>query len=548
MPRLPAIARLSARDRVFSLILLATTALRVAVLLRSKCWLDGDESVVGMMAIHVLRNGEIPVYFWGQPYAGGGAIEAVLAAAVFKLAGISAVAVKAFPLIFSLASLLLVYLLCSRAWGGSAGLWAAGLSAVGSPLFEWSYKARGGYAEIPFFTALSLYLLFSIDEDEQHAGGRLFVLGLTAGFSYYSLELIAPLFLAMALYTAVTRPGFINTKAILTLACGAALGLAPALVYNLAHDFANLRYISGAARHSSIRWAAVAPRLVEHLPAFFRAGNVDGYPKRTGARACAEALVYLAAASFAIVSWARGRKPAAKGKLDLAALCGLQLLIQLPLVVLNDRSNSSPRYFLPVFMPVLLLAALGLSRLTCSTPRARLGLPYAAGWLAGLWLLASGVLTSVDALQGSWVDDDVLMGDGTIHNVLVPGDSVRKIVVLLDHNGIDRVRTTYFVQWRLLFESQERIVSSSKGLHPGGSRHPEYDRLVARARAPALVLHKDSVENARLANRVKYRKLAVDDYRVYLPRAGRSAAARQPAHSRRRPARSSSNKSGVSGT
>src|SRR5258706_8532454 len=66
--------------------------------------LDGDEALIGIQAESILR-GARPFYFYSQPYMGS--LEAYLAAALFRVFGPSALALRAVPLLLALP---LVYL------------------------------------------------------------------------------------------------------------------------------------------------------------------------------------------------------------------------------------------------------------------------------------------------------------------------------------------------------------------------------------------------------------------------------------------------------
>ena len=57
-------------------------ALRLAVIASPLGEIDGDEAVVGLMARHIAFLGELPVFYWGQPYLGS--LEAFTAAPLFR--------------------------------------------------------------------------------------------------------------------------------------------------------------------------------------------------------------------------------------------------------------------------------------------------------------------------------------------------------------------------------------------------------------------------------------------------------------------------------
>src|SRR5262245_17158176 len=98
---------MSPRRQLTTLVVLLCVALLLlgSVLLTSQRYEDGDEGVVGIMARHVLTKGEHPLFFYGQLYGGGGAIEAYLAAPVLAAFGSSPVALKSVALCFWLATI-----------------------------------------------------------------------------------------------------------------------------------------------------------------------------------------------------------------------------------------------------------------------------------------------------------------------------------------------------------------------------------------------------------------------------------------------------------
>jgi len=130
------------------LTLLLALVVRVALIVRAPGVLDGDEALVGIQAESIAAGAArpLPVYFYGQHYMG--ALEAYLAAGVFRLIGPSVVALRLVPLLCALLFVLLTYELGRRVVGRQAALAAALLAAL-APLYPavWSLKARGGYVE-----------------------------------------------------------------------------------------------------------------------------------------------------------------------------------------------------------------------------------------------------------------------------------------------------------------------------------------------------------------------------------------------------------------
>ena len=506
--------RLAARilaHRWFLLIFALAIIARVSVLLRSQRWADGDESVVGVMALHLLRQGVWPIYFLGQPYGGGAAIEADLAAASFGLFGVSSVSLKMVPLLFSLIALCFFYLAADRAWGRSAALWVAACLTAASPLIEWNFKARGGYAEIPLFTALIFFLLTKLGDEPRARLWELLLLGFTMGFAYYSLELIVPLFVAIFVYVAIIRPDFARPRGIVPFTLGTLLGLLPCLLYNWRYQNLNFRFIYQAAAHSSWNFESLQKRAFEHFPKFFQAANVDGYPDRIALQAVVETCLYMGAALVA--AFVVGRR--LQKKFELATLCLIQVLVQLPIILMSARIDDSPRYFLPVFFPILLLACFAVAQMA----RARRHFLRWVGYCAGASLLLFGAISHARYMHDALVTDDVPISPERLVNVKVRGDSIEKIIALLRTTGVTYARAPYFVLWRIDFESQEKIIAASGELHPSDSRYLPYARAVRLAKTSAVILHKRSWENERFRGLPDYDLREVDDYNVYVPRA-----------------------------
>ncbi len=104
------------------LIIAASAALRLALLFTTENHVDGDEAVVGVMAQHIGHHGARPLFYWGQPYGGGAAIEAWLAQVPFAAIGSSSISLKLVALALTLAALPAVYLVCRSNLGRNAAL------------------------------------------------------------------------------------------------------------------------------------------------------------------------------------------------------------------------------------------------------------------------------------------------------------------------------------------------------------------------------------------------------------------------------------------
>ena len=143
--------------------------------------LDSDRAVVGLMARHILQ-GEFPLFFWGQAY--GGTLEAHLAAVLFSLLGSSRLALALSPLLFSVAFLLLLYVLARDAFGVPAGRLALLLAAVPPPsLASHGVTTWGHY--ISLLAVGTLVLLLALRASREPTPRVLWGLGFFAGLAWY---------------------------------------------------------------------------------------------------------------------------------------------------------------------------------------------------------------------------------------------------------------------------------------------------------------------------------------------------------------------------
>lgn len=142
---------------ILGAILALGLVLRLLPLFATNWTIDSDEAIVGLMAKHFSEGKPWSIFYYGQNYMGS--LEPTLVAALFLLTGPSAVALKAVPLLFSLAHIVLVYLLAREFASRRAGLVAAGLTALApSALVQWSAMARGGFIELVAIGSLCLLL------------------------------------------------------------------------------------------------------------------------------------------------------------------------------------------------------------------------------------------------------------------------------------------------------------------------------------------------------------------------------------------------------
>lgn len=202
-----------------------------------------DEGIVGLMGKHILEQGALPVFFYGQSYLG--ALEAYCAAGVFALFGVSFVSLRAVPFLFSIALGVLVYVFSKRYHSVAVARWATALLAVAPMYFlQWNLKARGGFVEHVVLLFLVMLLFWSFYLYRHRDRATAFALGLASGIALWVNQLAGAYLAVMAgllLFEREDRRGWSMALA------GLLLGASLLIGYNIVHPLATVRSLSRKA-------------------------------------------------------------------------------------------------------------------------------------------------------------------------------------------------------------------------------------------------------------------------------------------------------------
>ncbi|MFH1523130.1 MAG: hypothetical protein ABIE43_04940 [Patescibacteria group bacterium] len=167
---------------IFTILLFALIlVVRIFYLANWEMHLDADESIVGIMAKHILEGKKLPIFFYGQNYMG--TLEQFTVALFFKIFYIHPLILKIVPLIYYFLSVFFLYLIVKKYIYDKA--YYLLIFLIFPPLFYiiWSLKARGGHMEIIFLCTLFLYLLFKYKK--YYSNHILYLLSFVAGFAIY---------------------------------------------------------------------------------------------------------------------------------------------------------------------------------------------------------------------------------------------------------------------------------------------------------------------------------------------------------------------------
>lgn len=276
-------------------IVLIALAIVLRVVLIATGWPqhNSDESVMGLMALHIANRGELPIFFYGQSYMG--ATEAYVGAALFRLFGASVFTLRLVPLLLIAFFLACMYLLTSLLYSKQLALVTLGLLALGSNIvLQTEIVALGGYPEMLAFGTLGFLLVgwLALANDQFVSGHRRWrfslgyaLWGLAMGIGIWS-DYIFVVFLLMSglLLLIFCWRTLLSIRVWPFLLLGLLLGLLPLIIFNMTNPAHN-SLITLWTLHNRDQGSLLLPHRFGRYP--FEAGIVGtllvSLPSITGA-------------------------------------------------------------------------------------------------------------------------------------------------------------------------------------------------------------------------------------------------------------------------
>jgi 4-amino-4-deoxy-L-arabinose transferase-like glycosyltransferase len=426
---------------------------------------NSDEAVLGLMARHAL-HGEFTSFLWGTPY--GGPQEAWLAAPIFAVFGSSVTALRAVPIALDVLGVFLVWRVGRRTIGERPAVIAAALCWIWPPeTMMLAIKEIGFYASNAFYCALILLLVLRAYERPNAV--RVGALGLVLGLALWQTTQIVPLALPAVVWLVWRQRAVIRQAWSAVLL--AVVGALPFLVWTFTHHFQSLMAHSTLESTYWWRLRTYASPVLPMALGLRVPGQRWQVPYGIGA------LVFvLAVVLFVIGAYVSRRRPVSL----LYAVC-----LGYPFVMaISPRSYGTiDPHYVTSLMPVFALLVAQLARDVVS---------------AALVLLAGA------ALSFGWVHDSYeKLQHGRPVDSSLPR-SIDPLIATLDRLRVDRVYATYWIAYRLDFESRERIIAVENKfdrlvvrngvLEPGPDpfvRYAPYERTVRASKRPAFVFLKE---------------------------------------------------------
>ena len=404
--------------------------------------LDGDESIVGLMAKHLYEGKELPLYFYGQSY-GFSFIEVLAIVPFYFLFDVSDVSVKLAMLFLWTLGVIFFYKALKRINPrGSLAPFLLTLVFVFAPAWAvWSMKARGGYITSFFLSSLLTYIVF----DERKGAACYAVLGILLVVIYESQPLWLPGLLPILWYGLYRRGS--NGWLVFYLLGG--IVLASLMFYLLKKDLPNVWSPEGIGLTSNFL------DKVKEIPWHV-------FIHMTGSHEYFDWIdVGFATSTLAVLY---------TGLILLGVLFSAYLLVKRSDTLLLRASASSVMFSLAYLLfchriaPRYLLPITGFSFLMFSEIINKIKNTHGLGVFC-LALIAFGVvsLNTFGNFEPKWQS----------------GQHIKQLAEYFDKNNIHFVFSRWgFLQWQVMFYSKEKIIARSV---PRVDRYPTYISKVDHA-------------------------------------------------------------------
>ncbi|MFN4897023.1 MAG: glycosyltransferase family 39 protein [Pseudomonadota bacterium] len=481
--------RVFARDSALVLVcVLLGLLLRLDFMRATGFTIDGDEAIVGLMGRDILLGRGVPVFYYGQHYMGS--LEAIMASASFAMFGVSPFSLQLVPLVWSLGLIVIGYLITRELAGRRAGLIAAALIAIPAPaLLVWSSKARGGFIEVVVIGALALWIM--VRWLRHHPERLLYpcALGFLLGVGWWVNNQIIYFMLPIAIFSLlhglsgsmrlVAREeshgstlnlwrgfGRIASAGIVSFF----IGSAPYWWYNIRFGFPSAGMFTLASWEQF--WGHVEGLSTTALPSIVGAQRFwQRLPVFPLSRYVALCLYVVPIIVLFVVRW-RQSFELARGRIDRVRPLELLLLFCLSCCLVFAVSSfgwlvQAPRYLLPLYIGLYPLIAV------------------CCDWLWSRWRwLGITYLVALLSFQfaASYVGGRGISGEPVVFGGQRVARDHTELIQQLDQLGISRVRTNYWIGYRLAFETEERITFTLLG-EPTQARIPRYEETDPETRA-----------------------------------------------------------------
>ena len=482
---------------LFFLLLITAMGLRLFLLFTSQHYLDGDESMVGLMSLHIIEKGELPLFWYGIHYNGGGSWEAYIGSLFILLFGYSDISVKLSALFFSILILIFLYLWVKENFSDRMALLAMYFYVFSVSFIAWNLKLRG-HLTLIFMMLVQLWIYYRFLFQDKKTLGYAAITGLLSGLAVWCLETSLLLMAIFFIFWYRQEKIFFLKKQFLIFCLTFFFGVIPLIRENIIYNLANLKHLLGKG-YIGIETRNFIERIyllfIKDLPSIFHWNTIQVYPSELPWFVWVGYLIaIIATVNFLIRLW----KPLKNWFLSSFSIktqnilsmdyekivfIALYMFIFQIIFTFSNFSLIAPRYLLPIMPSIFLVLALFIDRLL----NIKKNITRVFAWLILITWALTGMIVTYS------VSKDFTVIDGFTESY---APDLPRLVSELKSTGINRAYSEKFIQYRIIFYSREDIIVSRFRNPRGGgvigtppfSMYPEYEKIVENDHRNAAVI------------------------------------------------------------
>jgi hypothetical protein len=507
--------------RGFALVapLVAAALLKAVLIPISAIPFDSDEAIPMLMAKHILA-GERPLFWYGEDY--GGSLDSFLIAGAYSLLGASVTAARVVQSLEYLGAILFTYLLVRRiVHNRFAALSTAWLVALPTPLLSLFTTTALLYTIVVLLGSMLLFVGHKLLHESENSLALWLVFGALVGLAFWTFGILIIYILPVSLLM-LTRLRWRLWPHYLLAVLVFFLFSSPWWIYNFTHDNAALRVIfeSGDSLPAVPMSLRVLGFFCLGLPTLF--GFRYPWAPQVVLPELAWIILtfYMAVLAFAARAWYRRYAlSGTKGPTGVSAsgftLLWLLVIVWLGLFFSTRFSiDSSGRYYLPLYAPLLIFAGAALAALHQRHRRLAIGL---------LTLVVGfNLLTTFLAL---WQSQHGFTAQMSPDRQFDNRHDQNLIAFLKEHGPYGY--SHHWITYRIAFLSDEQVILAAQlpyhaDLHYNArdDRYPPYSRRVAASDQPVYVTFQEPYLDRLLrpsfaALGVSYKEQGIGPYRVF---------------------------------
>lgn len=443
-------------DPVFLFLLILAFLFRYFYLSVTNFSIESDEAIVGLMAKHMFEGGAYPTFYYGQHYMGS--LEPILVSYIYNFTGVTNFGLKFIPLLFSTLCIYPVYRLAQIVGGKFAGRIAALLYCFPSQMFLlWSLKARGGFIEIVFISAIVILLSVKFLIDEKPNVLKIIPVGLAAGLGWWTNNQIIFAMAACGFFLLfkMMRQGVgYFFRSVFFGVTSFIIGGMPFWVYNFQNDWVSFEKFSSSSDNNF--WHYLHGLYINGLPILLGAKRDWHTETLFKFSAHLSYLMFFIASVLILFNYFNLDRRRVPVKLLYALIFFACLIFSLSSF---GSLNLEPRYLLPVYISWCCILGIGFSFVKNKIVRSTLvSIPL--------------FMNVYSAYDGNFI----VAGEPYVFKQERVSRDHTDLINWLDSHNINVVRTDYWIGYRLAFETQERIKFVIFD-EPVEARIPEYQKL-----------------------------------------------------------------------